>query len=91
MAETMICPKCGCDVTEVMTVQLEAKIRSDLALEWRDREAEWKQKQAPGPGCASHVQKYISHCDFLATRAYYLSRLGGKICLPGQQLSLLGL
>ena len=45
MAETMICPKCGCDVTEVMTAQLEAKIRNDLALEWRDREAEWKQKQ----------------------------------------------
>ncbi len=40
MAEAIICPKCGCDVTEVLTVQLKSQIRHDLALEWRDKESE---------------------------------------------------
>jgi hypothetical protein len=40
MAETIICPKCGCDVTEVMSVQLKSEIRHELSLEWRQKEAD---------------------------------------------------
>jgi len=39
MSEKIICPKCGCDVTEVLTSQLKTQIRQDVALEWRDRQA----------------------------------------------------
>lgn len=46
MAETIICPKCGCDVTEVLSVQLKTQIRQDVALEWRDRETELKEAKA---------------------------------------------
>src|SRR5262245_21975606 len=45
MSETIICPKCGCDVTEVLTSQLKTQIRQDVALEWRDREAELSQQR----------------------------------------------
>lgn len=45
MSEKIICPKCGCDVTEVLTSQLKTQIRQDVALEWRDREAELSQKR----------------------------------------------
>src|SRR5262245_16262558 len=38
MADAIICPKCGCDVTEVMSVQLKTQIRQELALEWRQKE-----------------------------------------------------
>jgi len=46
MSEKIICPKCGCDVTEVLTSQLKTQIRQDVALEWRDREAELAQERA---------------------------------------------
>jgi hypothetical protein len=45
MSENFICPKCGCDVTEVLTSQLKTQIRQDVALEWRDREAELSQER----------------------------------------------
>jgi hypothetical protein len=45
MSEAIICPKCGCDVTEVLTSQLKTQIRQDVALEWRDREAELAQER----------------------------------------------
>src|SRR5689334_13796947 len=40
MAETIICPKCGCDVTEVMSAKLKTEIRHELSLEWRQKESE---------------------------------------------------
>jgi hypothetical protein len=40
MAETIICPKCGCDVTEVLSVQLKTQVRQEVALEWRQKENE---------------------------------------------------
>jgi hypothetical protein len=45
MSETIICPKCGCDVTGALTSQLKMQIRQDVALEWRDREAELSQER----------------------------------------------
>jgi hypothetical protein len=45
MSEKIVCPKCGCDVTEALTSQLKTQIRQDVALEWRDREAELSQQQ----------------------------------------------
>jgi len=45
MSDKIICPKCGCDVTEVLTSQLKTQIRQDVALEWRDREAELSQER----------------------------------------------
>ena len=45
MSEAIICPKCGCDVTEVLTSQLKTQIRQDVALEWRDRETELAQER----------------------------------------------
>ena len=42
MSETIKCPSCGCaiEVTEVLSAQLRTQIRSEIALEWHDRETE---------------------------------------------------
>ncbi len=60
MAETIKCPSCGCsiEVTEVLTQQLRTQLRSEFALEWRNREAELtKEKQSLEAQRASLVKE----------------------------------